>query len=35
MVIQGQGLVGSGCMQAAKAQGAGRVIGIDTSAFAL
>ena len=29
MVIQGQGLVGSGCMQAAKAQGAGRVIGID------
>ena len=30
MVIQGQGLVGSGCMQAAKAQGAGRVIGIDT-----
>lgn len=30
VVIQGQGLVGSGCMQAAKAQGAGRVIGIDT-----
>ena len=29
MVIQGQGLVGSGCMQAAKAQGAGRIIGID------
>ncbi len=29
MVVQGQGLVGSGCMQAAKAQGAGRVIGID------
>ena len=29
MVIQGQGLVGSGCMQAAKAQGVGRVIGID------
>ena len=29
VVIQGQGLVGSGCMQAAKAQGAGRVIGID------
>ncbi len=29
VVIQGQGLVGCGCMQAAKAQGAGRVIGID------
>jgi threonine dehydrogenase-like Zn-dependent dehydrogenase len=29
MVIQGQGLVGSGCMQAAKAQGVGRVIGVD------
>lgn len=29
MVIQGQGLVGSGCLQAAKAQGVGRVIGVD------
>ena len=29
MVIQGQGLVGSLCMQAAKALGVGRVIGID------
>lgn len=29
MVIQGQGLVGSLCMQAAKAQGVDRVIGID------
>ncbi|MEE2656934.1 MAG: zinc-binding dehydrogenase [Candidatus Latescibacterota bacterium] len=30
MVIQGQGLVGSGCMLAARAQGVGRIIGIDT-----
>ena len=29
MVIQGQGLVGSGCMQVAKAQGVGRVIAVD------
>ncbi len=29
MVIQGQGLVGSGCMQVAKAQGIGRVIAVD------
>ena len=29
MVIQGQGRVGSLCMQAAKAQGVDRVIGID------
>jgi threonine dehydrogenase-like Zn-dependent dehydrogenase len=29
MVIVGQGLVGSGCMQAAKAQGVGRLIAVD------